>query len=76
MQRVIHGPDREHLTAEECAEWLGIGLTMFKQMVKSGEFPPPLRIGKSKAQRWPWMDPVAYSWLRSRMAAGDARRPP
>ena len=71
MQRTIHGPDQEHLTAEECAAWLGVGLTLFKQLVRAGEFPPPLRIGKTKARRWPWMDVIAFAWLRSRTAGPD-----
>ncbi len=75
MQRAVWGPDREHLTAEQVAEWLGIGLTLFKQLVRAGDFPPPLRMGARKAQRWPWMDVVAYGWLRARTAGSDAQRP-
>ena len=76
MQRTIHGPEQEHLTADECAAWLGVGMTLFDGLVKAGDFPPPLRMGTRKAKRWPWMDVVAYDWLRSRMATPDARRRP
>ena len=57
MQRTIHGPEQEHLTADECAAWLGVGMTLFKQLVKAGDFPPPLRMGTRKCsvgRGWTW----------------------
>ena len=53
MHRTIHGPDKEFLTAAECSAWLGISPTTFKALVRSGEFPPALRIGGSR--RWGWL---------------------
>ena len=72
MHRTIHGPEREFLTAAEVGRWLGVSLTSFKALVKAGEFPPALRIGGSR--RWPWLDPVAYAHLRSRMPQPAPRR--
>jgi hypothetical protein len=71
MERVIHGPDNEHLTAGECAAWLGVSLTTFKGLA---DFPPPLRF--RGAARWGWFDVVAYAWLKARAAGGGpAGRP-
>ena len=72
MHRTIHGPDREHLTASECARWLGLSETTFKALVRSGEFPPAVSFGR-RTKRWPWMDAVAYAHLRSRMTQAASR---
>ncbi len=72
MHRTIHGPDREFLTAAECAAWLGISPTTFKSLLRSGEFPPGVVFGK-RTIRWMWLDPVAYAHTRSRMTQAASR---
>lgn len=69
MQRAIEGPQQDLLTARQCAAWLGIGLTQFRELVSSGRFPLPVQLDGKKTQRWYWRDPVSWSWLRSRAHA-------
>jgi predicted DNA-binding transcriptional regulator AlpA len=65
MRRLVDGPDTDLLSARQCAAWLGIGLTLFRELVTSGEFPAPIRLGRRKANRWHWLDAVAFAHLRS-----------
>lgn len=79
MRRLIDGPESDLVSAREAARWLGCGLTLFRELVTSGEFPAPIRLGRRKAMRWHWLDVVAFAHLRSinRRAAGtaEAQRP-
>ena len=65
MRRLIDGPERDLVSAQEAARWLGCGLTLFRELVASGEFPAPIRLGRHKATRWHWLDVVAFAHLRS-----------
>lgn len=65
MRRLVDGPDKDLLSAREAAAWLGVGLTLFRELVASGTFPAPIKLGRHKAQRWHWLDVVAFAHLRS-----------
>lgn len=65
MRRLVDGPDKDLLSAREAAAWLGVGLTLFRELVASGDFPPPIRLGRHRAQKWHWLDCLAFAHLRS-----------
>lgn len=82
MRRLIDGPAADWLSAREVAQWLHIGATLLKELRDAGDFPRPVPFGRRKAQRWYWLDVVAWAHLRSldrpAPAAGGAsgrRRP-
>jgi hypothetical protein len=62
MERHIHAPDQEWLTAREAATWLNITEPTFKLMVKEGQIPPGKRWSK-KTLRWHWETILAVSIL-------------
>jgi predicted DNA-binding transcriptional regulator AlpA len=65
VRRLITAPSTDFVSAREAARWLGIGTTLLKELIASGDFPPPIRLGRRKAQRWYWLDIVAWGHLRS-----------
>ncbi|HEY7423259.1 MAG TPA: hypothetical protein VH682_03365 [Gemmataceae bacterium] len=64
-QRLIDAPRADWLSAAEAAAWLAIGLRTFRELLASGELPRPVTLGRRKAQRWYWLDLVAWGHLRS-----------
>lgn len=68
--RTVDGPDGVWLSARETAAFLGLGLTLFKSLLASGEFPPGVSFG-TRAIRWHWLTPVAWAHLRSRQGAPE-----
>jgi len=67
MRRVIDGPERDWLSAEQVCDYLGIGATRFRELVEAGLFPPPVVLGgKDRLQKWNWLDATAFMHLRSR----------
>lgn len=65
MRRLIDGPQTDMVSAREAARWLGIGVTLLRELIANGDFPPPIRLGRRKAQRWASLDVVAWGHLRS-----------
>lgn len=66
MRRLIDGPRRDWLSDQQCAAWMGIGLSLFHQLVAAGRFPAPVAVGRGKPQKWHWQDCIAYMHLRGR----------
>ncbi len=67
MQRLLDGPERDWLSAEQVCEYLGIGETRFRELVEGGLFPPPVVLGgRDRLQKWHWLDAVAFMHLRGR----------
>ncbi len=67
MRRIIDGPERDWLSAEQVCEYLGIGQTRFHELVEAGLFPPPVVLGgKDRLQKWHWLDAAAFMHLRAR----------
>jgi predicted DNA-binding transcriptional regulator AlpA len=65
MRRVIETPDRDLLTARQCAAWLNVSLSQFRQLVRDGHFPAPIHLAPKKCSRWLWSDAVAYVWVQA-----------
>ncbi len=76
MQRLIDGPERDWLSAEQVCEYLGIGETRFRELLDAGLFPPPVVLGeRDRLQKWHWLDATAFMHLRSRGLAVLNTRP-
>ena len=72
MRRLIDAPAADWLSAREVAAWLHIGTTLLKELRDAGDFPRPVQFGRSKAQRWYWLDVVSWAHLRSLNRDGAA----
>jgi len=66
VQRSINGPDKDWLTADEAAAWMGIAGSTLEDLVVKRRFPPGVRV-TGRRRMWSWMDCVAYMHLRSRI---------
>lgn len=66
MQRNISGPDRDWLTLDEAAAWMGLDSSTLKRLIRKGQFPPGVKVSP-KCVKWGWLDVVAYMHLVSRM---------
>lgn len=60
--RAIDAPAATIMDATEVAKLIGVSRDTFDGLVKSGEFPTPMRIGK-QTNVWGWRD-VTYYLLR------------
>jgi len=70
VQRIVEAPAHDLLTARQCAAWLNLSLSQFRELVRAGEFPPAIQIGARKGQRWLWSDAVGYVFMRSAQRRG------
>jgi excisionase family DNA binding protein len=67
VQRLIDGPERDWLSAEQVCEYLGVGETRFRELLDAGLFPAPVTMGeRDRLPRWHWLDVTSYMHLRSR----------
>ncbi len=62
----------EILKKRQLCEWLGISLRCVENMVKRGEFPPPVRVGKFAY----WSQDAVDAWLQRHFGAQDNWQPP
>lgn len=62
MERTVHAPDKDWLTAQEAASWLNIKRGTFELMVEKGLVPKGRRFTK-KTERWHWQDVWAVGHL-------------
>lgn len=60
MRREIDAPRKEWLPRKELALWLGVGVPALNAMIRTGEVPPPVKVGH-KTYLWHWRDAVAIS---------------
>lgn len=74
MQRLVDGPEQSWLSARQVAAYLGIGQTLFKELLASGEFPAGVAFGR-QAIRWSWLTVVAWAHLRPRRQGTEESRP-
>jgi predicted DNA-binding transcriptional regulator AlpA len=74
-RRVIDGPRNDWFSAEEVAAWLQIGTSLLSELRAAGDFPPPVQLGRRRAQRWFWMDVVCWAHLRSINRESDGSSP-
>ena len=65
-ERRISGPDRDWLTLEQCAEYLGVPPSILEAEQKRGRFPPGVEVSP-KNLRYGWLDCVAFAHLRMRL---------
>lgn len=68
MQRSINGPDKDWLSLDEAAAYMGIGASTLKSLVRSGKFPQGAGVTGNR-RMWGWMDVVAYMHMASRSPA-------
>ena len=62
MRRYIDAPEKEFLTVEEAADWLGVPHVTFRGWLDGGLIPPPRRLNV-KVRRYPWAVVVAIGVL-------------
>ena len=74
IKREIMAPAKEWLSAEDCAEWLGVSVSTINRLVRDGEFVKPGistdggdegKAGRPGARRWFWADFWAWCHLRN-----------
>jgi hypothetical protein len=53
MRRLIEAPGAEWLTEREFADYLGLGLDLFRELLKDGTIPPP-RKWTHRTKGWHW----------------------
>jgi len=70
LERRISGPDRDWLTLDQCAEWIGVSPDTLEREIDSGRFPPGVEVSK-KNKRWGWLDCVAYMHLLGRLKTSE-----
>lgn len=73
-KREIVAPSREWLSAEDCAEWLGVSVSTINRLIRDGEFLKPGfcsvegddgKPGRPGARRWYWKDFWCWCHLRN-----------
>jgi len=70
VQRSITGPDKDWLTLDEAAAYMGLSGSTLKRLIDSGKFPKGARV-TGKILLWGWMDVVAFMHLASRSPGDD-----
>ena len=63
------GDEDEFLTQHEVVRRLGIGASTLRRLVKSGDFPGPIKIG---TRRVAWLASEFEAWVAERKAARGA----
>lgn len=74
-QRLVDGPENDHLELSEVASYLRVSSSTLKRLVREGKFPRPIEVSPG-VRAWLWRDCVLWMWLaeaRPRMRA--ARKP-
>jgi len=71
------GNGREPLGAAAVAKMLGLHRRTLERMVLAGLFPPPMRVGLSRAGRRIWLRRTVETWIdrQEKKALAGYRRP-
>lgn len=76
-QRLVDGPEADHLTIEEVAVHLRMSAKTVRRLVADGEFPRPIELSP-KVKVWTWRDVLYWTLraeLRSRLRPTRKRKP-
>lgn len=76
-QRLVDGPDKDYLDADEVAAYLHFSADTLRRLVKKGLFPKPLEMS-DQTRLWFWKDVLfwmLYVELRPRMEAPKDAQP-
>jgi excisionase family DNA binding protein len=71
MQRNLERTVEEKIDQHELAEFLGVSTRTVRTLIKRGELPPPIRIGRKQF----WLEDKFMRWLHDGGTASDPMRP-